>query len=39
MKLNGSKNIKLHGYNEIERGAQTPQKTLASMPSEAKTSA
>jgi hypothetical protein len=34
-----AKSLKLHGYNEIERGAQTPQKTLVSMPSEAKTSA
>jgi hypothetical protein len=39
MILNGSKNINLHGYNEAEKAARTPQKTLASMPSEAKTSA
>jgi hypothetical protein len=32
------KSINLHGYKEIEREARTPQKTLASMPSEAKTS-
>jgi hypothetical protein len=29
---------KLHGYNEAEKTAPTPQKTLASMPSEAKSS-
>jgi hypothetical protein len=33
-----AKPIELHGYNEAERGARTPQKTLAFMPSEAKTS-
>jgi hypothetical protein len=33
-----AKSIELHGYKETERRAQTPQKTLASMPSEAKTS-
>jgi hypothetical protein len=36
MILNGSKNIKLHGYNEAEKAARTPQKTLASMPSKQK---
>jgi hypothetical protein len=38
MTLKRSEIMKLHGYTETERGAQTPQKTLASMPSEAKTS-
>ena len=33
-----AKSIELHGYNETERGARTPQKNLASMPSEAKIS-
>jgi hypothetical protein len=33
-----AKSVKLHGYNEAERAARTPQKTLASIPSEAKTS-
>jgi hypothetical protein len=38
MTQNGRKYIKLHGYNKAERAVRTPQKTLASMHSEAKTS-
>jgi hypothetical protein len=33
-----AKSIQLHGYIETQGGAQMPQETLASMPSEAKTS-